>query len=91
MKKKILIIDDDLDMCALLSRFLNKKGFEPEVAHNAAKGLQDLVKNFLTLFFAISGWETRMAKTFCLKLKRLSRKPSLLSLRVILILKLPLM
>jgi two-component system, NtrC family, response regulator HydG len=39
MKKKILIIDDDLDMCALLSRFLNKKGYEPEVAHNGAKGL----------------------------------------------------
>jgi two-component system response regulator HydG len=39
MKKKILIIDDDLDMCALLSRFLSKKGFEPEVAHNGAKGL----------------------------------------------------
>ena len=39
MKKKILIIDDDLDMCSLLSRFLNKKGFEPEVAHNGTKGL----------------------------------------------------
>ncbi|MEP6926362.1 MAG: sigma-54 dependent transcriptional regulator, partial [Ginsengibacter sp.] len=39
MKKKILIIDDDVDMCALLSRFLNKKGFEPEIAHNGTKGL----------------------------------------------------
>ncbi|CAN5224358.1 sigma-54 dependent transcriptional regulator [soil metagenome] len=39
MNKKILIIDDDLDMCALLSRFLNKKGYETDVAHNAAKGL----------------------------------------------------
>ncbi len=39
MKKKILIIDDDLDMCSLLSRFLNKKGYETEVAHNGAKGL----------------------------------------------------
>jgi two-component system response regulator HydG len=39
MKKKILIIDDDLDMCTLLSRFLNKKGFESEVALNGAKGL----------------------------------------------------
>ncbi len=39
MKKKILIIDDDLDMCSLLSRFLNKKGFETEMAHNGAKGL----------------------------------------------------
>ncbi|MDQ6844433.1 MAG: response regulator, partial [Bacteroidota bacterium] len=39
MKKKILIIDDDLDMCSLLSRFLNKKGYETEMAHSAAKGL----------------------------------------------------
>lgn len=38
-KKKILIIDDDLDMCVLLSSFLNKKGFEAATAHNAAKGL----------------------------------------------------
>ena len=39
MKKKILIIDDDLDMCTLLSRFLNKNGFECEMSHNGAKGL----------------------------------------------------
>jgi two-component system response regulator HydG len=39
MKKKILIIDDDFDMCALLSRFLDKKGYETETAHNASKGL----------------------------------------------------
>ncbi len=39
MKKKILIIDDDLDMCTLLSRFLTKKGYESEVALNGAKGL----------------------------------------------------
>jgi two-component system response regulator HydG len=39
MKKKILIIDDDLDMCSLLSRFLNKKGYEAEVALNGVKGL----------------------------------------------------
>jgi two-component system response regulator HydG len=39
MNKKILIIDDDLDMCTLLSRFLTKKGFETEVSHNGAKGI----------------------------------------------------
>ena len=39
MNKKILIIDDDFDMCVLLSRFLNKKGYSTEVAHNASKGL----------------------------------------------------
>lgn len=35
----ILIIDDDLDMCTLLSRFLSKNGFTVDVAHSAAKGL----------------------------------------------------
>ncbi|MEO8819641.1 MAG: sigma-54 dependent transcriptional regulator [Ginsengibacter sp.] len=39
MNKKILIIDDDFDMCVLLSRFLNKKGYSAEVAHNGSKGL----------------------------------------------------
>lgn len=38
-RKSILIIDDDVDMCTLLSGFLGKKGFETESAHNAAKGL----------------------------------------------------
>ena len=28
---RILIIDDDMDMCALLSRFLQRKGFETDV------------------------------------------------------------
>jgi len=37
--KKILIIDDDLDMCKLLSHFLQRKGFETDTAHNGAKGL----------------------------------------------------
>lgn len=37
--KRILIIDDDLDMCTLLSGFLDKKGYYTESAHNAAKGL----------------------------------------------------
>ncbi|MFN8290643.1 MAG: sigma-54 dependent transcriptional regulator [Chitinophagaceae bacterium] len=39
MKKKILIIDDDVDMCGLLSRFLERKGFETAVCHSGHKGL----------------------------------------------------
>jgi two-component system response regulator HydG len=39
MNKRILIIDDDFDMCTLLGRFLEKKGYETEAAHNASKGL----------------------------------------------------
>ncbi len=37
--KQILIIDDDMDMCNLLSRFLNRKGFETDTAFTGNKGL----------------------------------------------------
>ena len=39
MKNKILIIDDDLDMCLLLSRFLTKHGYQTDTAHSGNKGL----------------------------------------------------
>jgi two-component system, NtrC family, response regulator HydG len=37
--KKILIIDDDIDMCQLLARFLQRKGFETATATNGNKGI----------------------------------------------------
>src|SRR5213596_3627577 len=37
--KRILIIDDDIDMCQLLSRFLQRKGFETDIATNGKKGI----------------------------------------------------
>jgi two-component system, NtrC family, response regulator HydG len=39
MTKRILVIDDDVDMCSLLSRYLQRKGFEVDSAHNGAKGI----------------------------------------------------
>jgi two-component system, NtrC family, response regulator HydG len=39
MSKKILIIDDDLDLCTLLGRFLSKNGYEIDMAHSGAKGI----------------------------------------------------
>jgi two-component system response regulator HydG len=39
MKKKILIIDDDLDMCALLSGFLTRNNYEVEVSYSASQGI----------------------------------------------------
>jgi len=38
MNIRILIIDDDLDMCPLLSRFLGKKGYDADAALSASKG-----------------------------------------------------
>ncbi len=37
--KRILIIDDDADMCRLLSHFLQRKGFETDTALSGSKGL----------------------------------------------------
>jgi len=37
--QRILIIDDDMDMCILLSRFLQRKGFETDLAHTGNKGI----------------------------------------------------
>jgi two-component system, NtrC family, response regulator HydG len=37
--KRILIIDDDVDMCQLLGHFLQRKGFETDTAHTGNKGL----------------------------------------------------
>lgn len=37
---KILIIDDDLDMCQLLTRFLKRSGFEAGFAVNGNKGIK---------------------------------------------------
>ena len=39
MNKNILIIDDDIDLCTLLGRYLSRKGFETEAAHTGAKGI----------------------------------------------------
>lgn len=39
LKKKILIIDDDLDMCLLLSKFLVRNGYDVDTAHSGAKGI----------------------------------------------------
>jgi len=39
---KILVIDDDVDMCLLLKRFLTKNGYEVTLAHNGKKALEEL-------------------------------------------------
>jgi two-component system, NtrC family, response regulator HydG len=40
MKKRILVIDDDTDMCLLISRFLIRNDYEVETASNGAKGIE---------------------------------------------------
>ncbi len=40
MNKSILIIDDDADMCILLTRFLTKNGYIADFAHSGNKGIE---------------------------------------------------
>ncbi len=40
MTKKVLVIDDDLDMCILLNRFLTKHGYEVDTANSGIKGVE---------------------------------------------------
>lgn len=42
---KILIIDDDMDMCLLLERFFTRHKFEVKITHTGKKGLEELEKN----------------------------------------------
>ena len=39
MSKRVLIIDDDMDMCVLLGKLLNKNGYETDASYTGAKGL----------------------------------------------------
>lgn len=42
MKEKILIIDDEIDICQLLSKFLEKKGYACDYSSSANKGISRL-------------------------------------------------
>ncbi len=69
MKKKILIIDDDLDMCSLLSRFLTKKGYEAEVALNGVKGLARFNEEHFDIVLCDYRLGDRDGKEILLKIK----------------------
>ena len=74
MKKKILIIDDDFDMCTLLSRFLNKKGYETDVAHNGAKGLAKFNEEDFDIVLCDFRLGDKDGKDVLLKIKELKPK-----------------
>ena len=42
MKKKVLIIDDDFDMCTLLSGFLIRNNYETDVAYSGVQGINKI-------------------------------------------------
>jgi two-component system, NtrC family, response regulator HydG len=50
MAKRILIADDEVDICKLLSGFLQRKGFETETAFSGARALEILAGSSFDLF-----------------------------------------
>src|SRR5690554_6509428 len=44
MKEKILIVDDEVDICQLLCKFLEKKGYSSDYSITGKKGLKQLKK-----------------------------------------------
>ncbi len=51
MKKRILIIDDDVDICSLLSRFLTRNGYETDSAQTGSKGLAKIKESYFDMVF----------------------------------------
>jgi two-component system response regulator CpxR len=37
---RILVVDDDLDLCELLAKYLQREGFEVEMLHNGEQGVE---------------------------------------------------
>lgn len=50
MPKRILIADDEVDICKLLSGFLQRKGFETETAFSGTRALEILSQSSFDLF-----------------------------------------
>lgn len=48
---KILVIDDDIDICNLLNRFLTRKGYEVETAMSGKAGLEKIAGTAYDLVF----------------------------------------
>ncbi|HVE60414.1 MAG TPA: response regulator [Chitinophagaceae bacterium] len=42
MRKKVLIIDDEVDLCVLMKKYLQDKNYEVHIAHTLSDGLNRL-------------------------------------------------
>ncbi len=51
MKKSVLIIDDDVDICTLLQRYLTKKGFKTDISFSAKNAFNKLGGNKYDIVF----------------------------------------
>jgi two-component system response regulator HydG len=66
MNKSILIIDDDADMCVLLTRFLTKNGYTVDFAHSGNKGIEKFkAGNFEIVLCDYRLGDKKMARIYC--------------------------
>src|ERR1035437_2966799 len=72
MNKRILIIDDDLDMCTLLSKFLCKKGYDTDAALSASKGIAKVANGFFDIVLCDFRLGDKNGKDVLVKIKELS-------------------
>lgn len=63
MGKRILAVDDDVDICELVKVNLEKEGYEVEAANSGGEALEKLKASFFDLLIldlgmpAVDGWE----------------------------------
>ena len=65
----ILIIDDDVDMCTLLNRYLTKNGYEVVCAHSGKKGLEAMEFQTPDVILCDFRLQDTDGKTLLLKIK----------------------
>jgi two-component system response regulator HydG len=65
----ILIIDDDVDICKLLSRFLTKNGYEVICAHSGKRGLESIDMQLPDAILCDFRLQDTDGKTLLLKIK----------------------
>lgn len=51
MKEQILVVDDEVEICLLLSGMLKKMGFAVTYAHSVSEGLKKLIENNYDIVF----------------------------------------
>ena len=49
--KKVLIIDDEIDLCILLKNFLTRRNYEVETSHKLGDGIVQALKFFPDIIF----------------------------------------
>ena len=70
----ILIIDDDVDMCKLLSRFLTKNGYEVDCSHSGKRGLEAIDIQLPDAILCDFRLQDTDGKTMLLKIKEKDRQ-----------------